>query len=195
MKKNINKIKTIKKTLQKFLTMIFILAIINQLAACSYYKIESIGWKNKEQTKNQMLDYKVNNKYIIVDCGKESYHVTDMVIDTILMTINCCISPVDSLQKQFIHDKKSNHRYYDEEVLNEVHIITNKFYSSQDSSAIIPINSIVRIDIISPDTGRIVESYVSIIGCILLIPIIIAVIGIATWRLGSFDLPLGSFGI
>jgi hypothetical protein len=170
MKNNTNKSKTIKKTLQKLLAMILILAIINQLAACSYYSVESIGWKNKEQTRNILLNYKVNNKYIIVDCGKDSYHVTDIVIDTVSMTINCHISPMDNLHPLYHPGTVSNQRYKtnqgEDMVLNEIHIVTNKFLTSKyPSSSVLPINSIVRIDIIHPDTGRTIASYV---GCILI---------------------------
>jgi len=178
-----NKSKTTTRSFQKLLAIILLFVVINQLAACSYYSVESITWENSGQTKDKMLDYKANNKYFILDCGKDSYHITDMAIDSASMTIQCCIAPVDSLQHHLYNPGIVTNKKYkpgqfegdpegEQTVLNEIHIVANKPISYADSSAIIPINSIVRIDIINPNRGKTTATYfVGIIGGVVILPI------------------------
>src|ERR1017187_3200872 len=83
------------KGLKKLFALVLVLSLINLIIGCNYYMVDEIHWKHKELTKENLLYYQKHNKYFIVDMGNQSFHITDLEINTETMVINCCIDSVD----------------------------------------------------------------------------------------------------
>ena len=131
------------------------MAVLNFLVGCNYYTVSTLHTPTPDQENSKLMELQEKDKYFILNCNDEAYHLSKLTFNMESMEIKCAFDSVPKIHKLYNPNKKSNHVYVidngEEVILNEVHIIVNKLFLSKDSHATIPISSIVKIDIINHD--------------------------------------------
>lgn len=157
--------KQIHTYLFKGFNLFMIVAFLNLTLSCHhYFKVNTVEDLTAYYSKEQLQKYQNLNKSFILHSNGKDYHITIIKVDAAKKTMEC---KLDSAKwNSFAYDPfiKTNKRYSpklgQDFILNEVHIIASRVNVSNEKSIAIPLSSISRIDIIEPDHGKTVASYV-----------------------------------
>jgi hypothetical protein len=103
-------------------------------------------------------------KYFILRKGVNSYAIRDIIVDQQAMTLSGHLSPVPAEHQLYLNAEKSKMRYKDNEggnILNEIHIyVQDKSVIDTQGQFTLPLDQIVRIEVIQHDRKRTTSSYV-----------------------------------
>jgi hypothetical protein len=153
-----------KQQIFKTVSMLLLAAFLNLIFSCTYFKVRTIEDMNADLSKQQLQKYQNLNKYFILHSGDRSWHITILKVDADKKVMECLLDSVAPAHFFYQPDLQSNKRYKSKKgeniILNDIHIVASKVNPGNQNKISIPLSSISRIDIIDPDTGRIVASYV-----------------------------------
>jgi len=172
----IQKIKT-KRSLNCFISFLLLIAFLNLVVGCSYYKIKSID-ANSMSSKINPETQEGKAKYIIIHSGNEKWHLSDVTFNDDTKEVSGTLDRFDESHNLY-EPKPNKHgsRYKINKVdkSTEVHIYTDKALSTSFSSKItIPYSEISKIELYDNDSGRAILSAVGVtLGVIVVIVLII----------------------
>ncbi|MCX6269785.1 MAG: hypothetical protein NTU44_00930 [Bacteroidetes bacterium] len=184
-----------KKTSLKILSFITLAAFMNMMAGCNYYTSNTILSENKSHstqwTADKISQLQEVEKYLIIHQGDNMWHLTDPKLSTepgsSIQVLNGYFGKVSEGYLPFIKkmENVNTARYTHKEkgyVLTQVHIYISDFSQNADSTVMIPLSSIEKIEVYNPEIGATVASYAfSILGiaaasCVALLIVLIAVV-------------------
>jgi hypothetical protein len=149
----------------KGFNLFMIAAFLNLTLSCHhYFKVNTVEDLTAYYSKEQLQKYQNLNKSFVLHSGENDYHITIIKVDATKKTMECKLD--SSKWNNYTYDPfiKTNKVYSpklgQEAVLNEVHIIASRVTVTNEKTITIPLSSISRIDIIEPDHGKTVASYV-----------------------------------
>ncbi|MBX7139688.1 MAG: hypothetical protein K1X63_01295 [Chitinophagales bacterium] len=182
-----------KTILFKTLLWVTLVATINLLTRCSYYKTDSLSQLNEPQTKEQFNQLLAGNKYFILHSSGHLFHMVGIQVDFESQIVSAQLGEVSSMHQVYIknEDDKKPPRYKawkgEEDVLNEVHIyLVNSLLAehpvlSLGSDTHIPFGSISKVEVVSKDQTRTTASWVfSSLGAAAAIFAVVVIIALAT---------------
>lgn len=150
--------------LMRALSFILLFAFLNLELGCNYYRVRTLERMNEDVSRTKLMEYQSKNKYIILNCRGERYHLSAIEINKEDMTLSANSSKLDEYHNLYYPDVHSNARYRNSRgeyrVINEVHLLAKDFSKTADSKITISLKDITRMDIIEQDTGRTIASYV-----------------------------------
>ena len=155
-----------KSLLFKAWLWITLVATINLIVGCHYYKANNLPL-NEPQSKEQFNELLAMQKYFILHLGSDVFHVVNLQVDFEKQVITGKLGRVDSTQLLFVRNQLSHQpekyqpKSSQQNVLNEVHIYLTKGETWKAGDEVsIPFNSIGRVAIVDPDGTRTAASYV-----------------------------------
>lgn len=148
----------------KAFNLLVLCAFLNLNFSCNYFKVRTIENIDADLSKNQLQKYQNLNKYFILHSGDRTWHMTIIKVDAEKKMMECLLEYPGQLHQVYKPAAESNKRYKAKKgenvVLNEIHIVASRINPGSQNKIAIPLSSISRIDIIEPDVGRTVASYV-----------------------------------
>lgn len=138
-------------------------ATLNLMVGCNYYKVRTMADIERDLNQENVDIYQNKNRYFILHHQGNSWHATNIRVDSTSQLITCTLSPVANNHTLRIENPGST-RYKSKKgemvVVNEVHIYT-KVISIQDDAATIPVKDVFKVEVLDKDTGKTVSSYVA----------------------------------
>ena len=174
---------TLSPLQRKITAFIFLIASINYLTGCKYYKPVATDTYNNETKESSLKELNAKGKYFILRKGEHSYALSNIVLDDAKMTLTGTAGTVPPNHMAYASNPKKGHYAYSKSesvVLTEVHIYTSDT-TEVDTSAIytFPLSDVKKIEVIEYDkkksTSHTVEAIVfSVVGAALVVAIIAA---------------------
>ncbi len=148
----------------KAFNLLVLCAFLNLNFSCNYFKVRTIENIDADLSKSQLQKYQNLNKYFVLHSGDRTWHMTIIKVDAEKKMMECLLEYPGQLHQVYKPGVETNKRYKSKKgenvVLSEIHIVASKIYPPPGNRISIPLSSISRIDIIEPDVGRTVASYV-----------------------------------
>src|SRR6478735_9018919 len=142
---------------QKVIAFILIIAIVNSLTGCKYYKPVAAAAYNDQSKDSSLRELNEEGKYFILRKGAYSYSLNNVVLDDTKMTLTAKADTIPAYHKFYIKSKKKKYSYNKSniEVLREVHIYTVD--TSHVNTSLVytfPLSDVKKIEIIEYDKKR-----------------------------------------
>ncbi|MBK9400319.1 MAG: hypothetical protein IPN36_05480 [Bacteroidetes bacterium] len=145
-------------------SLFLIVAILNLSIGCNYYKVRSIDELTASLSKERIQSYQKLHKYIILHTPEANYHIADITLDSTNNFMTAKLLPLTKNHMLYSSPSEAKGRYKsrtDKGVLDEVHLFINTYVKANEEGVInIPLTSLSRMDIVEPDYGRTIASYV-----------------------------------
>lgn len=145
-------------------SILLIAALLNLNIGCNYYKVRTLDDLTASLSKEKLQAYQTLKKYIILHTTSNIYHIYVINIDSDNNTMKVKILPFSPDHQMILESPHSKGRYKvrsERMVLNEVHLFINTDIKQDEADiAIVPLTSLVRMDIVEPDKARTAASYI-----------------------------------
>ncbi len=146
---------------QKKVTAFALLIItINYFLGCTYYKPIIADTYNDQTKQSSLKELNAKGKYFILRKGKNSYNLTNVMLDDTKMTLSAKSEQIPSVHSVYVsHKEKTPYKYQKSKgegvVLTEVHIYTADT-SPVDTSLVytFPLSDVKKIEIIEFDKKK-----------------------------------------
>jgi len=140
-----------------------IIATLNLLVGCNYYKVRTMSDIQRDLNEENINIYQNKNRYFIIHHQGNSWHATNIMVDSTSQIITCILSPV--ARNHTLHSENPDGFRYksrkgESVVANEVHIYTKEI-STHDSLATISVNDVFKVEVLDKDTGKTIASHVA----------------------------------
>lgn len=173
-----------RKSFLRFVALFLLLAFINLMVGCNYYKIRTYESLTAEMSKVELQKYQNLNKYLILHSGSNTYHIIVDKLDTDKQILYCIGENTSPDHKRYQPDTEGqlyyNPRKGESVIKNEVHIFTKEIIQNEDRIEV-PLSSVTRIDVLDHDSGRTIASYVfTILGAVAATMAIVIIVIILT---------------
>jgi hypothetical protein len=175
------------KKSQSLTAWFLLVAHINFMVSCSYYRVKTLDHLNNESVTKQIQK---KEKYIILHDGEEAWHLKNIVIDNDRQNI---IGVIETLPANHQYYKTAEPRpktnpyhyrdwepHYKDKPIYEIHIYTNKNIESLTSEVSIPFITITKVEVYDIHPETILYGISITAGAIAGVMVIIGVIAILT---------------
>jgi hypothetical protein len=139
----------------KIISLITLLAFLNLVIGCSYYKSKTIP-TNSDNFSSQYNSVSKNDRYVIIHSGNGIWHLNNMVLNEEKKEITATLLEVDENHSPSSSKQKKNStkalelHFYTKEILNK----------NLAGQVFIPFVNIEKMEVYVPDTGKKIMSIV-----------------------------------
>ncbi|MDH4295850.1 MAG: hypothetical protein OEV74_06195 [Cyclobacteriaceae bacterium] len=173
------KMKVSFKSLVPGISIMILVAFLNLLFNCSYYKVRTIDPPTNASVTEQV---KNREKYIIIHSGEKAWHYKDITLSDSGKEITGVLEPIRSNHLYYLNAKKKSggHLYKSNPAktdlpIHEIHIFTFRNLDESAAEVTVPITDIIKLQVYDPDIGAQVGAIVgTVAGVLVVVAIIVA---------------------
>jgi len=154
---SLEKMKVSFKSLAPGISIMILVAFLNLLFNCSYYKVRTIDPPTNASVTEQV---KNREKYIMIHSGEKAWHYKDITLSDSGKEITGVLEPIRSNHLYYLNAKKKSggHLYKSNPAktdlpIHEIHIFTFRNLDESAAEVTVPITDIIKLQVYDPDIG------------------------------------------
>lgn len=138
-------------------TILILFAFLNLVIGCSYYFKVNTHHQSEINFAHAVQNFRAQEKFFIVHFGDDAWWLDNISLNHDMTELRGTIERLPVNRYSFYNTSVNVSNQYTNKtkhVLDEVHIHALEYSKAEDSSVVIPLESIQRMEVYNPDTGR-----------------------------------------